>query len=196
MNSLRPAAKLYLAAVALAALGVTAVTLAHATPPDRDRAALALALTGAMAVAWRFPLPLVAGTKLPLDTAVLVAAILLFEPGVALLIAGTGTLVAHSLRRQPWDQAVFNTAQVVLMAAVGGLLLAGMGWRVDRLGLDQPGSALPIVAVAAAMYLLNVLVVATIVALQAEGAFPHAWRRAVGDAVRGGGRVEGLAHLA
>ena len=196
MNSLRPAAKLYLTAVALAALGVTVAALADATPPGRDRAALALALTGAMAVAWRFPLPLVAGTKLPLDTAVLVAAILLFEPGVALLIAGTGTLVAHILRRQSWDQAVFNTAQVVLMAAVGGVLLAGTGWQVDHLRLDQPESTLPILVAAAAMYLLNVLAVATILALQAREPFPRAWLRVVEDAVRGGGRVEGLAHLA
>src|SRR5687768_9949758 len=78
-NALRPAARLYLASVVLAALGAALIALSHATALAPDRAALAIALAASMTFAGLFPLPFVARTKLSLDTAILVATVLLFE---------------------------------------------------------------------------------------------------------------------
>jgi hypothetical protein len=43
-----------------------------------------------------------------MDTTVLVAAVILVEPGVALLLMGAGTALAHVARREPWDQTGVN----------------------------------------------------------------------------------------
>ena len=43
---------------------------------------------------------------------------------LTLLVMGAGCLLAHLLRREPWDQMLFNTAQVVLLAAGGSALIA------------------------------------------------------------------------
>ncbi len=191
-EGLRPAAKLYLAVLALAALGSLVAALADVGPRDWDRAALALALIGAMTLGGLRPLPFAAGTKLALDTSVLVAAVLLFEPGVAMLIVGSGKLVSQVLRRQPWDQILFNVAQTMLLAAAGGLLLAAAGWDVHNLRLDQPGSVVLAVMVGVVLWLLNALAVAVIVALQTRNALLHVWFQSVA----GDGLAERAASLA
>ena len=179
MNELRPAAKLYLGAVAVAALGAALAAVSHAAVPGPARLALALALAAATALAACFPLHLGPGTKLSLDTALLVAAVLLFEPGVAVLVVGVGALLADAARRQPWDQTLFNLALRVLLVAAGGGALAAAGWRVEHLGLDRPGAVLLVAAVGLALDLLSVLAVATIVALQAGEGVPRTWARAL-----------------
>ena len=113
-----------------------------------------------------FPLHVAAKTKLYLDTAVLVAAVVLFEPGVALLLMGAGTALAHVARREPWDQTLFNTAQVVLLAAAGSALLTATGWRGDQSTLDHPQWMLFVVAISVLMMLSSDLIVSTMVALQ------------------------------
>ncbi|HYN88700.1 MAG TPA: diguanylate cyclase, partial [Ardenticatenaceae bacterium] len=192
MEPLRPAARLYLAVLVLAALGAALAALARASVPDPDRLTLAVALTGVAFLAWLFPLHISAKTKLYFDNAVLVAAIILFEPGIALLVMGAGTVVAHALRRQPWDQTLFNSAQVVLLTVAGGWFLAATGWRVDRLALDQLEPVLLIVAVSVVLMVGSALAVATMVALQLNEPLPHAWA----DALFGIDRAEALADLA
>ena len=190
-DRLRPAAKLYLALLGVAAFVALGVALAGASTPGRDQAALALVLAGAMVLGGLRPLPFTAGTKLALDTSVLVAAVLLFEPAVAMLIAGSGKMAAQALRRQPRDQTLFNTALMVLLAAAGSLLLAASDWDVGLLNVHNPEPVLVVVAVGVALWLLNALAVAAIVALQTRGFLPRVWLRAV----VGGGPGDVLAHL-
>ena len=179
MDELRPAARAYLIATALAASAAALLALDHAAAPAPNRLALAAALAGATLLAWLFPLHIAASTKLHLDTAVLVATILLFEPGVALVIIGAGTGLGQLLRRQPWDQTLFNAAQSVLLAAAGGGALAALGWRVDHLALDRPGPMLLVAAVGGALVVIGTLNVATIVALQTGERPVRAWARAL-----------------
>ncbi|MDP9369256.1 MAG: ATP-binding protein [Chloroflexota bacterium] len=185
-------AMLYIVGLALAACGLALVALAHAGPLGRERALLALVGTGCVALAGLYPLPFAARTKLYLDTSVLFAAVLLFEPGIALLIAGAGTLLAHLVRRQPWDQTIFNTAQAMIEATVGALVLAGAGWQVDPLRFDQPAQVLLIPVAGAAIYLVNTLSVATIVGLQAGRPPLQVWSHSL----LARDRAEPLAHLA
>src|SRR5215207_7269176 len=138
MEPLRPAAKRYLVTIVLAALATALVALNHVSALKSERIVLAVALAVAAMLAQLFPLHIAAKTKLYLDTAVLVAAVVLFEPGVALLLMGAGTALAHVARREPWDQTLFNTAQVVLLAAAGSALLTAAGWRDDQSTLDRP----------------------------------------------------------
>ena len=87
---------------------------------------------------------------------------------MALAALGSGTLIAHGVRRDCRDlaQAIFNAAQVMVIAAtVIGFMIAG-GW--DPRGDAAPDlDILPYVAIAAAViYVLSVLFVSIIAALE------------------------------
>jgi diguanylate cyclase (GGDEF)-like protein len=192
MEPLRPAAKRYLVTIVLAASATALVALSHVSALKSERIVLAVALAVAAMLAQLFPLHIAAKTKLYLDTAVLVAAVLLFEPGVALLLMGTGTVLAHLARREPWDQTLFNTAQVVLLAAAGSALLAATGWRGDQSTLDHPQSMLFVVAISLLMLLGSDLIVSTMAALQLGEPLPQSWWQAVVPS----DRAEWLTHLA
>ena len=183
-DALRPAAKLYLAAVTVTALGAALVALGHAAAPGPARLALALALAGAMTLAGLCPLPVVAKAKLALDTAVLGAAVLLLEPALAMPVAAAGTVLAHVIRRQPWDQTLFNVAQVVVVTGATSGLLITIGWRADHLRLDRPDSLLVAAAAGVGLLLLNAAVLGPIIALQTGTPLPSVWA----SLLFGGGR--------
>ncbi len=192
MSQLRRPAKLYIASLVLTVLGALLVSLAHTGLPGRDRAPLALVLATLMTTAFLFPLPSTPKKKLYLDTGVIIAATLLFAPGIAMAIAGLGTALAQAIRRQPTVQALFNGAQTMLQALVGGLILAGTGGDIAAQGIGRPGQLLPVAAAGGAMYLVNTLAVATIIGLQSGQAPLRTWWRSV----RGAGWVVQLAHWA
>ena len=192
MSELRLSARLYIGALALAALAGLLVNLAHTGLPSGERALLAAVCAGFMTVAFLFPLPAAQKQKLYLDTSVLVAAILLFEPGTAMVIAGTGTFLAHAIRRQPWLQGLFDSAQTMLQALAGGLALAAAGATARPVLVDHPVHLLPLAGAAGAMYLVNTLAVSTIVGLQLGQPAPRVWWRSTVEA----GRAVHLAHLA
>src|SRR5688572_8832783 len=179
MNELRPAIKLYIAALSLAALGLLLVTVPTARLPEGWTAALALVLTGLMALASLFPLPLGFKTKIYLDTSVIFAALLLLEPGVAAVVVAAGVVIADLVRHRPGDETLFNTAQYVLQTGLSGLLLSVGGWNPDTLSHVGIGDGVVIVAAGVTMYAINTLAVGTIVGIQAGLAPLTFWRRAV-----------------
>jgi diguanylate cyclase (GGDEF)-like protein len=190
LEPLRPAARLYLAAIILAALAVALVSWRHATAPHAGHVVLAIALALVAMLAQCFPLHVAAKTKLYLDTAVLVAAVVLFEPGLALMVMGAGSLLAHVLRREPWDQTLFNTAQVVLLAAGGSALIASTGWCDGQPILDHPPCMLLIAGVGLLMILGSDLIVSTMAALQLNEPVLWAWWKTLVP----GDRAEILTH--
>ncbi len=145
-----------------------------------ERLPLALLMTGLLTAAMMFPLHLGYKTKFALDTAVIFAAILIFEPGTAMLIAASGMLLASAVHREPWDQTIFNASQAALQAGVGGLILAVGGWDSSNLSLDRPERWLLILVAAGAMHVVNTLSVATIIGLQSGQPPLLIWRRSVG----------------
>ncbi len=179
MNGHGLSARIYIAALAVATLGLAAVALANASLPDPERGILAAVLAGLTAVAFSFQLPFGAKLKLSLGTSVIFTAILLLEPGIAMLVVGIGTLTAYILRGRDWDEVTFNSAQTALQAGVGGLLLASAGWDVDNLLLNRPSQAPAVLVAALAMYLLNTVLVATIVGLQLGTSPLPIWRQAL-----------------
>lgn len=175
MSGLRLQAKLFIFALALIALGAIPLTLRFTGSLSDERLIAAAAFTVFMAVAMLFPLHVGFKTKLALDTAVIFAAILLFQPVIAVLIAASGTILAHLIRREPLLQGIFNTSQMALQAAAGSLLLAMAGWQTNHLQFNHPMQVAAIVGAAIVMYLINTLSVATIVGLQSGMAPLHIW---------------------
>jgi hypothetical protein len=125
MTGLRWPARLYWAGVILAAVGLFAFTAVYSPFADGQHLVPILVFTGLVTLAKRFPLHFALQTKLTLDTTVLFAAILLFDPASAMALAGIGTLLAQTIGRGGWVQTPFNSAQAVLKVGVGALLLAG-----------------------------------------------------------------------
>lgn len=191
MSELRLTAKLYIATLAIAALGLTLSALAQASMPAAERALLTLVLAGLVVVGFLFQLPFGFKVQLSLGSSAVVATILLFEPGIAMLVVGGGTTLAYAIRRRELAEVLFNGSQIALQAGVAGLILARADWQVDNLLSNGLGQALMIPVAASAMYLLNTLSVATIVALQSGSSILMTWRRALSS-----GQAEELLQLA
>ena len=204
----RTAVRLYVLVAAIAALGVLAAGLARAVPPSGGNALLALAFVAAIALAGLVPFPIGAQTLLLPSASVQVAAVLLFPPGVAMLIAGAGALLADGLqvrrllaargwdaaevvRRGIWLEALFGAAHPVLEAAAGAAVLRAAGWTLADLQLERPGGALVALAAGGAMWALNTLLVAPAVALETR----EDPRRVLRRLLMPGGRAEAAADL-
>ncbi|MFW6075966.1 MAG: hypothetical protein ACOC9Y_10245, partial [Chloroflexota bacterium] len=123
--------QIFLGAVVSVALMAAAAAISVMSVPNTREVLLALVFGGLMLVAWLFPLPLSFKAHFYLDTVIIVAAILLFQPAVAIVAIGSGTLIAQVIQRRFWDETLFNTAQTMLQAAAGCWLVGQAGW--DRL---------------------------------------------------------------
>jgi signal transduction histidine kinase len=188
MAGLKPATRIYLSALTCAALGLVIASIGAAHEQSSREILLALLFAGCMTLAWRFPLHFAAKTKIYLDSAVLIAVSLLFEPAVAMAIAGGGTLLAHLFQREgrDWPQAIFNAAQVTILAAIGALFLAAAGWDPARPAFGHPVPLVFLPLVGLVMYGVSILAVATVVAFESGQSLPASWR----DAFRTDARVE------
>ncbi|MDQ3855461.1 MAG: HD-GYP domain-containing protein [Chloroflexota bacterium] len=184
MSELRPIAKLYLALVALLALGATLLALRVELAPTRDELVLAAVSTALLAAVLAFPFHYAFKMKMSLDTASIFAVTLLFAPGLAMLVVAIGMVLGHVISRRPWDEGLFNTSQAMLQAGVGGALLTLLGWNFNDLLANPPVLLLAALVAAAAMYLVTSLSVALMVAAQ-SGLSPWlVWRAAASfDAV-------------
>jgi diguanylate cyclase (GGDEF)-like protein len=170
-------------------LGLHFLSHLHAT--ESTRVGLAVALAGSMIVAWLFPMPFAFQTKVYLDTSVIVASMLLFEPGVAIVVVAGGTAVAHALRRRTPAESMFNTAQTALQTAAGGLIL-GVGHRsAGVFHLTHPVDVAIVLLAAGTIYLVNTTLVAGVIAIQTSADPLRVWR----DSTLDTSLAEVLTHL-
>jgi PAS domain S-box-containing protein len=184
VNALPWPARIYVAGLAVAAIVLTAVLLIVDGRPEESRGLAAAGCACLITLAWLRPFPLSFKRKLFLDSSVLIFVTLLFEPGLAMLIAGTGTFAAHALRRHDLVEGTFNSAQMALQAGVGSLILTAGGFNHSLEEMNQPVTVVLIVLAGAAMYLLNNSAVAAMVGIQSGIPFTSVWRRAMIDADR------------
>ena len=87
MSEIRASTRNYLAMLAVVAAGVSAIALTQTSTPSLRDSALVVAFIILQAAAVFFPLALGPQQKLQLNTAVIFAAVLLFDPGTAVLVA-------------------------------------------------------------------------------------------------------------
>jgi hypothetical protein len=129
-----------------------------------DHLMVAAILGVALLAAYRFPVHLTDRTKVSVDMAVLIAAVLLLPQELAIATAAAAAAIHEFVDRVPWQQGVFNTAQTTLYVAAGAWVfraIAGSGSPP----LAAPG-ALSAALAAAAMHALNTSAVAGVAALQ------------------------------
>lgn len=159
--------QIYLGLVASAALFAAAFAVSDSGRPDTAQVVLAAGLGLAMLAAWMRPVPLSFKTHFYLDTVVVVAAILILEPGPAIVALGSGTLIAQVFSRRLWDESLFNTAQAMLQVAVGSWLLTSAGWDPTSPQYGDPRLVIAIIISGFAVLLANQILVGGIVSLQA-----------------------------
>lgn len=192
MSDLAPRARAYIAILAVTAGCVAISALNAGTAPSTRDLVLAMILATMIALAYLYPLQFAVRTRLQLDTSVVFAAVLLFPPGMAIVVAVVGVAVAEAVRREDWAQGVFNPAQAALQAAAGGIVLSLVGWNHASSPFDQPVVWAGIVAAGIAMHLTNTMAVAAIIGFQEGIAARRVWVRSSTNL----GRAEIVAHLA
>ncbi len=167
MSEIRASTRNYLAMLAVVAAGVSAIALTQTSTPSLRDSALVVAFIILQAAAVFFPLALGPQQKLQLNTAVIFAAVLLFDPGTAVLVASVGSFAGQALHRHPVEQVLFNTCQPALQAGLAGLLLT-VGNQPDNIVAFDNGTAfLGLLGAAAVMYAVDVITVGIIVRLEA-----------------------------
>jgi len=176
---LRTPARLYLTAIICVALSLAAYGVSVSADITRERWILAGAFAVLMAVAGRFDLDFTYRQKMLLDTSVIFAVAMLFEPGIAMSIIGTGSVIAWIWNRSEWYEALFNGAQAMLQVGAASGLLALAGWHTDPLRFNDPVQIALLPVAGVVIYLVNVTAVAGMVALQTGLALTEVWRQSV-----------------
>ena len=193
MTGLQPAVKVFIAVLLSLAVGLTLLAHLRSGPVSRGAILVAVIATGCMALAWLFPIHIAAQTKLYPDTAVVIGSLLLLPPALATVAVGCGTLMAHVMRRdaRDWAQALFNTAQIMLVALAAASLLAAAGWEPDRPSFANPWLMSIILIAGVVMYILNALLVSAVTMLQTRESLAHL----VPGALTGDLSTELVAHI-
>lgn len=151
----------YIAAVAAVAAG--AGVLAWVAYPHAGRPS-DLYYVGVLSVmvcgAAKYPLHLHARLHLLLDTAPILVACVVLEPGLAIVAAVSGTLAGQVLfLRAPWFQVTYNVSSITVQAASAAFayqVVAGTGLADSRPAFGGLGVAPAITAAAIALLVANV----------------------------------------
>ncbi|MFQ5381833.1 MAG: diguanylate cyclase domain-containing protein [Dehalococcoidia bacterium] len=160
--------RIYLLISATAAVAVVASALALSSTSlavARDNIWLAAVLFAIFALAARFPLHLAPKFQQELSSAPGVAAAMLLQPGMAMLICASAHLSAETGRaRGRPAQAVFNTAMVALQA---GAAATAVKLIEGRLAMETTGGGLATLGAAIAVwFVVGTVFVETIIAVQ------------------------------
>ncbi len=175
----RAAASIYIAAVGLLA-AFTVILSAGAIDGPSDEAlilAAVFALLTSLATAW--PVHFGFRANIDLTTLLIVAIVLTFEPGLAVLIAFIGAITGQLLLQSGWRGVVFNGGQVVLQSGMASAILAGFGWDTASPAYSDP-RFLPVFALMMlSIFLLNTILVSIVIGLQARMSVWLVWREAL-----------------
>lgn len=164
--------------IALSAALATAVTTTLILTTDIDLG-LALAFGALAFLAEQFPISLSIGTTYSVTFVVTIAAIVVAGPSEAAVAALFGTFSVADARRRPLHRHVFNASQLVLSAAVAGVVYQAVGDAFGGVGVRSlsPWIIVSLTATAIVNFLLNTSLVSGAVALSERRPLRQVWRR-------------------
>lgn len=183
---LRHVTKLYIGASVAAAVATTFALVSTAVAPTGDHITIAISLVVITALALLFPINAGHREVLVLETVAAMPAMLLFDPGIAVLIVLTGMSVSilvqplafwlpAVLRRRDAAQDLFNLSFTTLKVAGGSLALKAIGWQARQPDFDLPMPVLATLAAGVTMYVVDRLGLAGIIAFQEGVPLPIAF---------------------
>jgi hypothetical protein len=171
---------------AVGALALAAAALAARVEPVQwDGPTLLMSvLLAAMTVMTRLmPVTINPKTKTTAATVPLFAAALLLPAVPAVVVAAVGAIAAEAARRVRWFQAVFNTGEAMLRTATGSATFAVITMTAGHAGDEAVTWLVAAIAAATIMYVINVVLVEGLVAVQLlHFAWSAFWRRRRHDA--------------
>jgi len=177
MPPLRLATRLYIATLLAIACAVTAWQVTRVSEVSIEQATLAGAFAGMFALALLFPLPFAWKTRHSLDTSIILAAVLVFQPGLAILIVIGGALLSQAVRRESWAQVFFNSSQIALQAAFAGLILELFGWDAGQPDFNRLMTAAGIIVAGGVVYIVNTGSVAGIIGIEERISPRRVWQK-------------------
>lgn len=180
MRDLRPAAIRYIALLVAITVVVTALAVSQVMLPSIGHLLLAATFAALAVVATSFPVHFGFKSKISLETSVLFAALLLFDPGIAIAIALVGSALGDLVTRRPTSELLFNAAQLALQTAAAALLLQSAGWQPTDPDFAQVSHIVAIGGAAGVMTILNVMAVVLMISVQ-SGLSPRSLLREVGS---------------
>jgi HD-GYP domain-containing protein (c-di-GMP phosphodiesterase class II) len=149
-------------------MGVAAVTASLLVSPQTGASGLDVyyiaALMAMIAAAARFPIHITPKTKMVVDSAPMIAAVLLLPPSLAVLTCLAGKALGQAQVSAPAFQKAFNVATIAVQATVASMANLGIhqGNLTDRFTADFT----PILATAVVLTATNVVIIEGIVSLQ------------------------------
>ena len=162
-----PALARYVVGLVVAAAAVLApAVVLSARVRSGDHLLVAALLGVALLAAYRFPVHLTDKTKVSVDTAILLAAVLLLPPELAIAMAGVMAAVHELVEHTSWQQSVFNAAQTTLYVAAGARVFHAIAGPGSPPLLAEPSALLAALVAVAVMHALNTAAVAVAAALQ------------------------------
>jgi diguanylate cyclase (GGDEF)-like protein len=148
----------------------------YAAPAPTPKIVLAVAgLTICAIIGIVRPLHFAYKAEVYLDSAILMLALLILEPGYALLVAAAAGAIANAINRRTPAEILFNAAQMTLITATGALVLHWFDWQPSSHTVPWPESVIATIAAGTAMFLVNTAIVAVIIALQARTRIIGIW---------------------
>lgn len=136
MRDLPLPVKIHMLGLVLAAVMLGVILLPRSHLPHGEQLLLALVLTALMVATGLWQV-MVSKRDMTLEFSAVFAAILLFDPGVAMLIASIGSLTSCVLVRKSFFSTTFNAVSVALAVGCAGLVLS-VGGGADAIRLDEP----------------------------------------------------------
>lgn len=163
----RRALNIYIGAVAVLALALVIVLAVYRPFASASSIFLEAAFVGLVCIAGLYPIHVAPKTKVSVTSAAIFAAVLLFDPLVAVVVAGAGVLGTQFLiKKKSWPNRVFTVAQAILFTAAAGMVYPAVGALHQTSDLASAFGVLCAVAAALAMYMVNSIAVSLAAGLQ------------------------------
>lgn len=118
-----------------------------------------------------------AGTTVSASFGLIYAAMIIFGPGGAALVAAFGTVSFSDLVKKPWYRNLFNMAQLAFCTALAGRVYVAMGATPGD--LNMPADLWPLAVALAAHFLLNSTLPTLAASLASGLPWLKVWHRAV-----------------
>ncbi|MEZ4523878.1 MAG: hypothetical protein R3A46_19915 [Thermomicrobiales bacterium] len=155
---------IYIAGLGALSLSLAALCLLTMPLPEESGVAIAAQLSIFAAIAYRFPIHFDVKSSIILDTSIIFASVLIFQPGVAMLLIVVGAMVGNASRDFEPEEMTFNISQAALQAAAAGLLLYVIGWDYGAFAFDNGRILLILAGSATTIYLTNTILVSIVIA--------------------------------
>ncbi|MFC1926875.1 sensor histidine kinase [Chloroflexota bacterium] len=136
--------------------------------PDLSLQNSLLAATFALfiGIAGIYPIPISMKTKAYVTTAAIFAALLLFDPVIATLVAVTGAAFSQIFIRRGWYNTLFNVGQTILYVGLASLTYNALTGGLTAMTFTSFGSVVALPVAAGIAYLVNSCAVAAAAGLQ------------------------------